>query len=453
MVRDTDAHDRRSFLQIAGSAGAAGMAGLAGCTGGDGGDGDGDGDGGDGDGGDGGGGTTPTPTQTTPSDGGMEPLRIGQLTPLSGPLADSGEDHVRGGQIAADTFNADDGIGGHQIELVNQDSEASPDTAVQRARQLVQQDNVDVIVGVVSSAVAKAVSQFSAQQGVPIVLTAAQTPDVTKQECQRTTFRTTTNIIHQQRTTAVTINEYTPDDATRVAGVNPDYVYGHQSWDIFKQSFQNRRSGVEYVGEQFPAFLKGDYKKEIQATLDTDPDIVHSVLYSADLIAFIKQAHQFDFFDEVDYFYADVTPTVVSVPLGDQFPTGALCIADSYFRWPESYQSTPDRVTNFVTEYRDRYDAMPGVFAYEQHAALSALKGAIEESGGKSTDDIINGLEGLSFSSVVPDMTIRAEDHQAIHDVYFGGVMGPIDEYDFKGFTEFSGVPAAEFRDEPECSF
>lgn len=425
------------------------MAGLAGCTGGDGGDG---GDGG-GDGGDGGGGATPTPTQTeSKSDGGMEPFRVGQLTPLSGPLADSGEDHVRGGQIAADTFNADGGIAGHQIELVNQDSEASPDTAVKRARQLAQQEDVDVIVGIVSSAVAKAVSQFAAQQNVPIILTAAQTPDVTKQECQRTTFRTTTNIIHQQKTTAATIDEFTPDDATRVAGVNPDYVYGHQSWEIFQQEFQQRRSGVEYVSSQLPAFLKGDYKKEIQATLDAEPDIVHSVLYSADLIAFIKQAHQFDFFDEIDYFYADVTPTVVAAPLGDEFPTGSICIADSYFKWPESYQETPARVTEFVAEYESRYDSVPGVFAYEQHAAFSALKGAVEASGGKSTDDLVDGLEGLSFSSVVPDMTVRAADHQAIHDAYFGGVMGPIDEYDFKGFTDFSAISSEEFQDQPECS-
>lgn len=449
MVGGNLRHDRRSFLRIAGTTGAAGMAGLAGCTGGDGGNG---GDGGDG-GSDGdGGGATPEPTPTREKSEERSTLRIGYLSWLSGPLSGQGEAHRNGAEIVLDRINEAGGANGFQFEWFVRDTEASPETAVQRSRQLIQQEDVDLITGCTTSASGKALNQFAASQEIPLVFGATQTPDVTKQECEPTTFRPCTNLIHQEIQLAEAVAQMTPDDATRVAGVNPDYVYGHQSWEVFKWAFEERRPDVEYVSAQFPAFLKGDYKKEIQAVLDTNPDIVQSVLFSGDMIAFIKQAHQFNFFDEIDHFATGALDPV-SEALEDQM---VEAIAYNPTHW--SYDGT-DKIRPWAEEYVERYNAVPdGWFAAYGQMNLECLRAAVEEAGGVGKNDLMAALKGLTFSSVVPDTTIREGDHQGFHEVNLVGRYGPTDKQivpgkTIYGFTDITEVPADVVRaDDPdEC--
>lgn len=447
MVRDNITGSRRSFLKVAGTAAAAGMTGLAGCTGSDSGDGGGsDGNAGGADA------STPTPTLTTEKTTEKDALVIGQYGALSGPVAGSGTDNVAAGDIAIEQINAMGGMNGHPVESVTADSEASPDTGVQRSRQMIQQDGVDVIVGGSTSAVAKAISQFVAQQdGVIYISAGPQTPDITGPECQRTTFRITENLVHGQRAAAALIDDITPSDATKIAGINPDYVFGHQSWEVFVESMGERRSGIEAVSETWPAFLKGEYQKEIQQTLDADPDIVHTVLFSGDLISFIKQANQFDFFDQIDHFYAGITPMQVAPSLGDEFPDGAYMTAEAYMEWPEAVGGTPDRVSSFVEEFRDRNDRVPGITAFSQHSAIFGIKKAIEKTGGITADDLIEGLEGLEWEGVAPPEYIRPGDHQTIRDFFLGGQMGPLPDEEFMGFTDLRAFPSEEWADEDTC--
>lgn len=450
MVLGDKQHDRRSFLQIAGSAGAAGMGGLAGCTGGDGGDGDG-GDGSDGGNGDGGGGT-PEPTPTREKTEERSTLRIGYLTWRSGPLSGQGEAHKNGAEIVLDRVNEAGGANGHEFEWFVRDTESSPETAVQRARQLIQQEDVDLITGCHTSASGKALNQFTSSQDIPLIFGATQTPDVTKQECAATTFRPCTNLIHQEVQLAEAVDLMTPSDATRVAGINPDYVYGHQSWEVFKRAFKERRPDVEYVSEQFPAFLKGDYKKEIQAILDTDPDVVQSVLFSGDMIAFIKQAHQFNFFDEIDHFATGALDPV-SEALEDQM---VEAIAYNPTHW--SYEGT-DKVRAWAEEYVSRYNAVPdGWFAAYGQMNMECLRAAVEAAGSVAQDDLVDALKGLTFSSAVPDTTIREGDHQGFHELNLVGRYGPTDKQivpgkNIYGFTDITEVPAEVVRaDDPdEC--
>lgn len=404
MLSDDSKQDRRSFLKLAGTAG---IAGLAGCSGG-------------------GGDKTTTSTDsggektTTKSGGGGEnaTLRVGYLSWLSGPLASAGTQHKQGADIALEAIGS--ASGGIDIEWIAKDSKGSPEIAVKRARELVQQEDVDMLTGCTTSASGKAVQQFAASQGIPFVHGATQTPDVTKKECKKQTFRFCTNIIHQQVTLAEGLARLTPDDATRVAGVNPDYVYGKQSWKIFKEQFKKRRPDVEFVSAQFPAFMKGEYKKEIQATLDANPDIVHSVLYSGDMISFIKQAQQFDFFEEVNHFGSGGLDLVAQA-LGDQM-VEAVGYNPTNWAWDQS------RMQEFTKKFTEKHNAVPdGFFAGYGHANVDCIAAAVKEAGSTEKSALIDAFEGLSFDSVIPTTTIRPGDHQGFHDSYLVGKYGPVE--------------------------
>src|SRR5476649_1276032 len=79
-----------------------------------------------------------------------KPLRIGILAPRSGIAAAPGENGIRATQWAVERFNAAGGIGGRQVELVIEE-ETSPKDTIERFGKLVQQEKVDVTMGIIST--------------------------------------------------------------------------------------------------------------------------------------------------------------------------------------------------------------------------------------------------------------------------------------------------------------
>jgi branched-chain amino acid transport system substrate-binding protein len=144
--------DRRQFLQTAGAGAAA--ASLTGCvsniTGG---------------GGGGGGG------------GGEGPIRIGAVYLLSGLAEALGASSEASAQLAVDTVNEDDGINGRDVEIIFRDHGDNPGNTI---TSLVQEDNVDAMIGLTSSGVTLTTAPTIEQLGVPMVLTDIGTPYITE---------------------------------------------------------------------------------------------------------------------------------------------------------------------------------------------------------------------------------------------------------------------------------
>lgn len=304
-------------------------------------------------------------------------------------------------------------------------------------------------MGCTSSAVAKAVSQFAAQQNTLFLGQPTQTPDLTHAKCQKTTIKTTTNLIHLQKAKAKGVAELTPDDATRVAGVNPDYVYGHQSWEWFKREIQTHRPDVEIVSETYPAFLKGDYKKEIQATLDAEPDIVHSTPYAGDQISFMKQAKQFEFFQNIGHYTLVITMSELYT-LGNEFPDGNIIgFVATTPSWPDT-----DEHNQWTQSYVDEYGAEPTQIAYGAGGVIRGLEEAVKAAGSTDQTDIISGFEGLTYDSMKPRTHIRAADHQGILNELLVDEIVQLSDADRYGFEKpFRTVPSKVFEKEPTCEF
>lgn len=80
------------------------------------------------------------------------PFKLGVLLPFSGGLELFAQQGIQGVKMAVDEFNADGGVLGRQIEIVQADDKTDPRTAVERATQLIRRDAVNAIVGPVTSA-------------------------------------------------------------------------------------------------------------------------------------------------------------------------------------------------------------------------------------------------------------------------------------------------------------
>src|SRR5215470_10705424 len=73
---------------------------------------------------------------------GETPLRIGMVDPLTGVYAAVAQNEVTGARLAVQQINAKGGILGRQVELLVEDSANDVGTGVQKARKLIERDQV-----------------------------------------------------------------------------------------------------------------------------------------------------------------------------------------------------------------------------------------------------------------------------------------------------------------------
>lgn len=79
--------------------------------------------------------------------GGDRPITIGALEPLSGNFAPWGAAHSAGLQFAVDEVNADGGVLGRDVNIVESDTQSNPGEADSIFRRFVDQDDAVAVRG------------------------------------------------------------------------------------------------------------------------------------------------------------------------------------------------------------------------------------------------------------------------------------------------------------------
>src|SRR5216684_464023 len=120
-----------------------------------------------------------------------KPIRIGVLYDLSGPFAAAGSVASSiGAQIAIDLTNEKGGVlGKYKVEPVNADSQSKADVAINEAERLLNQEHVDIILGIYSSAHAVPIASKVEEQKKILWITTAVATSVFKDKNLKYVFR------------------------------------------------------------------------------------------------------------------------------------------------------------------------------------------------------------------------------------------------------------------------
>ena len=334
---------------------------------------------------------------------------------LSGFAAMYGEEAEYGVELAVDQINEEGGIDGQEVEVILRDTEADPDTGIRQARSLVEEDDVDALFGLDSSAVGLAVAPVMEELQVPIVITHAATPFITapagvhdRAAGNEYVFRISNHLGQNVHGAAVVAGDL---DATRWTNVGPDYAFGHDTWEYFVAYTEGMDLGLEYVedGVTFPELASDDYTPHIERILSAEPEAVLSSLWGTDLVTFVDQAEDAGFFEEVDHFLA-------SVGMGTELPTEELALPEGEWASSRYWPFAPDSPENqeFRETYWDEYERLPTYNAEGAYRALWLYKDVIEEAGTTETDALLETLHGYEHTGPVGEYTISEETGQAI---------------------------------------
>ena len=105
------------------------------------------------------------------------PIRLGILNSFTGAIAYAAENNVNGMMLYFDSINWT--VAGRKIEIIREDDQFNPQVGLQKAKKLVESDNVDLVVGIQASNVALAVLNYMKQQKAFYVVSGAGTDAIT----------------------------------------------------------------------------------------------------------------------------------------------------------------------------------------------------------------------------------------------------------------------------------
>jgi branched-chain amino acid transport system substrate-binding protein len=353
------------------------------------------------------------------------PFKVGVVTFLSGAAAGPfGVPARNGAEVLAEALNAgkvpapyaQKGLGGRPIQLVFLDEAGGTTKQVSEFRDLVQRQNVDVVIGYISSGDCLAVAPVAEELKKLTIFFDCGTPRIFEDAAYKYVFRTSSHAAMDNVAAALYVNEMLPG-AKKIAGINQNYAWGQDSWNDFEASMKALVPGVEVTTSQMPKLLAGQYGAEVSALMAGSPDVIHSSFWGGDLDAFVLQA--------VPRGALKKSTAVLTCgetathKLAGQIPDGTIIGA----RGPHGAYA-PDNELNrwFRAAYQDRFVLYPNYPAYHMAQALLGLKAAYEKAGATpSQDQVIAAFEGLSFET--PSGAIKmalGKGHQAVEGTVYG---------------------------------
>lgn len=344
------------------------------------------------------------------------PLRIGLITPLSGPQEFIGSYVKNGAEIAIDQINKAGGILGRQVALEIRDDKANPAAALAAARELLGA-GINLHIGGISSAVVLALGPVMQQENGVFITCGAGTEKMNHENYSPNLFRPGDSPDARTRAQAKLMAQKYPD-ITRWTGLVPDHEYGRTTWGIFVDGL------LEYypsIAKKKPEILEpilmpygvADYRNSITQALRQQADGCFNCTYGGDAITMFQQARGFGLMTRYKVICDAANEFLVARGLKQQFP--AQWTGMHYYAEANKGNPMSDR---FVADYLAKTkDPEPLGWAAESHASIYALKQAVEKAKSTETPAVIASLKGLTWDTVTGPRTMRAEDNQAIKDV------------------------------------
>lgn len=360
-----------------------------------------------------------------------KPLRIGVITFLSGPAAGPfGVPAKNAAEVLAEAINMggvipgyeQKGFGGQPIEIVYVDEAGGPSKVVTEYRNLVSRQEVDMVIGVISSGDCLAVAPVAEEMKKLTVLFDCSTNRIFEEASYRYVFRTTTMATQENVAAARYVADAYPD-LRKFSGINPNYAWGQDAWADFTETLKQLRPQAEVATNVTPKLGAGQYNTEISALLASNAEMMQNSLWGGDLEAYILQAAPRGLLKKSPNII--ICGDTILERLGSQLSDGTIIGA----RGPNGPFAPATKLNQwFVRAYRDQFKMNPVYASYHMATAFFGAKAAYEKAlktrkAAPTQDDVIAAFEYLKFESVagIVDMSL-GKGHQAVQHVPYGTI-------------------------------
>ncbi|WP_247004138.1 ABC transporter substrate-binding protein [Halosolutus gelatinilyticus] len=361
-------------------------------------------------------------------------VTLGLLIPSSGSFSLTGQEVRRGAEMASKHLGGE--IDGMDLGFIERDTGSEPDGALEGARELVREENVDAIIGPSSSASAQSVLPYIHDQAqVPILPTQASSVDArTGDNCTEYSFFIWPSNRHTAPVGVEFIydlpghidRDFNPDE---VHFVSPDYALGQNNQELVEEEMAAQ--GGEVTGSTLVPIGTQDLSSYLAEIQDSDADVVTGVLTPDMATRLINQAADFGLAEEKILMFNSGKPV-------DQLTQASVGETASGWFGTTFYDPTSDSEINqaFQDLYPSDSDLLPNTSCGSGFEPVRAVATAVEQTGSTDADDLTDELSGLEWDSIFGPAMFREGDGQI--ELNFTGAAR--DGTEFLSLEEYNNV-------------
>ncbi|MGJ4946454.1 ABC transporter substrate-binding protein [Bradyrhizobium sp. HKCCYLS1011] len=336
------------------------------------------------------------------------PIRIGLMAPQTGVVAAGGREIIDGFSLFWES--AGNEASGRKVEIIVEDDASNPDTALQKARRLVEQAKVDMLFGNLLANTGLAVANYVKGNGTPYFIPVIAADNLT----QRARIK---NVIRAGGYSASQFSRPLADWALkqgyrRVAMISQDYTFGHEQCGGFAQTFTE--GGGTVVGQFWHPLNTSDFSPYLGQLAGVKADVVFAMQTGADATRLIQQYASFGLKDQI--------PLLGSQNATDQSvirTMGAECegiVTSAHFAEGADLPATQ----TFVKTYSDKFSKIPSLYAFSHYVGAMWVAKAINAINGKVEDRDV--FLGTVLKTDLPDSPlgkpVRFDDYgNPVYDV------------------------------------
>lgn len=335
-----------------------------------------------------------------------DPVKLGLMLPYSGAFANIGRAIENGLRLAIEQQGGK--LGSREVKYVVLDAKANPAKAVSNMQRLVSGENVDFVIGPVSSGVALGMIKVARQENIILIIPLAGLNVATRQLCAPTIFRTVPSNWQPANAMGKAVADM---DYETIVTITWDYSGGKETIAGFKDGFM--QAGGKIIKEIYVPFPSMNFQTQLTQIANLKPDAVFAFFAGAGAVKFVRDYAKAGLKDDIQL-------------LGTGYLTASNLLeaqgkAAEDVLTTMQYARTLDSPENqkFKAAYREKYGKPPNMYAVGGYDTGLLLAQAMDKVNG-NTDNLqafIKAMESLRVKSPGSDWHF-SKAHSPIMDFY-----------------------------------
>ena len=359
-----------------------------------------------------------------------ETYKLGLLLPVTGTGANYADGAIKAVMNATEEINSRGGfLGKHLIEVSFRDTHTKPDVAAREARDVINRENVQTVVGTYSSACAMAIQEIIHEQKILHLAATSNSSKIVNENYTPYTYQFCPNSRMQSGSVVVAVAEMIKkNDWKTYATIGQDYEWGRQTQAGFVEALTKASSVTELKKELWFKLGETQFASYISALMATKPDFVYGAIAGKDNRTFMQQARAQGMFKKIAYPGGLISVTELQQQR-KSIPRGLIGLA----RAPFFAHLDQPLMQKYIEMHRAKHgeDAYPTDWAVMHYDAIYGLEQAVNKAGSIETEAVKAALKGATIDTCRGKATFRDCNNQLNIPAGYVGAVKDSPDYPF----------------------
>jgi neutral amino acid transport system substrate-binding protein len=357
-----------------------------------------------------------------------EGVKIGTLLSITGDLAPYGGPMEKAAVLAIDEVNANGGLLGQQVTMINEDSQTSEIAAVDGANKLVNINKVPVIIGAAGSSISLSFIEITTGNNVVQISPSNTAPDFTTYDDNDFYFRTCPSDALQGKAMALLAIEENYTTASTLV-LNNAYGVGFET--VFVEEFKSMGGKVLDRVKYDPQ--ASTFNSEIEEAAQGNPDVIILISYPETGSLILKAAYEKGAMDNIEWLLSEGLKDETLAESVGKDTQGNYIIAGFKGTAPDPTVTGPAYDT-FNDAYKAKYGTVTTTFTSNTYDAAAVIALAIEKAGSADGTAIRDNIRAVANPPGI-EVTDIGEGLRLIRegtDINYQGASGDVN-FDING--------------------